>query len=656
MATEEIGARLSLKDRLKFSRESRKAKEDVDAIGDAAEKTDHKAKGLGRTLGGLGGGIKTLGGLAFKAGAILGGVAAAGIGAFAAMGVQAYAAAEQAEISFTTMLGSGEKAKAFLADLENFAATTPFEMQGLTNAAQGLLAFGFQAKEVLPMMTAIGDASAALGAGEEGMDRMVRAMGQIQAKGKASAEDLMQLAELGVPVWDMLAKKLGTDVPTAMEKVSKGEVKAAETIDALLTGMNDRFGGLMEKQATSVGGLWSTLQDNIRITAKRAVEPFGDDIKMVMTGAISQVEKFGAWFTDEFPGHIENARKQAPNLWAAFKDGDMHGVAEVVDNMFGNTGKLVDPLKEVLYAAEDVWVVLSDLFMPVIQDIIDMLPSFATPLGLARDTLGWMADNAEALRPVLFGLLAAFLAYRTLHSIVAIWKTMTAASLVHEGVTKRQAIAQWLLNKAFLGNPIVLIVALIIGLVAAFIYLWKNNEGFRKFWIKMWEGIKSAVGTAKDWIVEKFTALVGWFKSVPGKISSAASGMWDGIKDAFKGVINWVIDAWNSIDFEINIAIPDWIPKIGGKGWQSGDIVPDIPRLHSGGRTTSGGAAIIQPDEEMVVLPPAASVIPTPEGRVASEVFNGGGGERVIRIPVYLDRRQIAEAVYDSTRDEVARR
>lgn len=207
---------------------------------------------------------------AFEASAQIAGVLA-GIGAAllgAASGAVVLAAkAEQSAAAFETLLGSGEKAKAFLADLSQFAAQTPFELTGLQDASRKLLAFGFTAEQILPMMRSIGDAVGALGGGAAEISRVTMALGQMQAKGKVSAEEMMQLAELGLPVWDMLAQKIGVTVPEAMKMAENGAISAGQAIPALLEGMSDRFGGAMERQATTLMGLWSNLSDNVTMTA-----------------------------------------------------------------------------------------------------------------------------------------------------------------------------------------------------------------------------------------------------------------------------------------------------------------------------------------------------------------------------------------------------
>jgi len=186
---------------------------------------------------------------------------------------------EQTRIAFTTMLGSAEAADDFIRQLYDFAAKTPFEIEGLTTAARQLLAFGFESQQIIPMMESIGNAVSGLGGGAFEIERVTRAIGQMQAKGKVSAEEMMQLAELGIPVWEILADKIGVSIPEAMDKASKGGISATEGINALLAGMNERFPDMMQKQSESLLGIWSNFEDNVAQIFTRIgedlVETFG---------------------------------------------------------------------------------------------------------------------------------------------------------------------------------------------------------------------------------------------------------------------------------------------------------------------------------------------------------------------------------------------
>lgn len=216
------------------------------------------------------------------------------LGALGLASVKAAGQMEQTRIAFTTLLKDGEKAKSFLSELEKFAASTPFELPGVLDASKRLLAFGFSAEQVIPILTAVGDSAAALGIGEEGIQRLTLAIGQMQAKGKVSAEEIKQLAEAGVPAWEMLANKIGTDIPTAMDKASKGQISAAEGIRAIISGMNSRFGGMMEQQSQTINGIMSNIQDSVTqsmvVIGDKIIEAF--DIKSKLKGAQDALGEF----------------------------------------------------------------------------------------------------------------------------------------------------------------------------------------------------------------------------------------------------------------------------------------------------------------------------------------------------------------------------
>ena len=191
------------------------------------------------------------------------GILATALGAVGLKSIKMAGDLEQTRIAFTTMLGSAQASEAFIKDLYAFAAKTPFEFEGLASASRQLLAFGFQSQQIVPMMTSIGNAISGLGGGDVEIQRVTRALGQMQAKGKVSAEEMMQLAELGIPVWQMLADSIGVSIPEAMKKAEQGGVSAATGINAILEGMNEKFPNMMEKQSESLLGIWSNFKDNI---------------------------------------------------------------------------------------------------------------------------------------------------------------------------------------------------------------------------------------------------------------------------------------------------------------------------------------------------------------------------------------------------------
>ena len=239
--------------------------------------------GLARVNGALGGLASRGGALAAALGRTLLGAGAAGLAGLGVLGglvgktgLGFLALKEQAQVAFTTMLGSGAKATAFLDELQAFAARTPFEFPDLVAGARRLLALGFTADQVLPTLTIVGDAVAGLGGGAEQIDRVTLALGQMQTRGKVSAEEMNQLAENGIPAWRYLAAAIGVDIPRAMKMAEKGQISAAVGTKAILAGMQRDFGGMMAAQATTWDGLLSTVKDVGRQLAAAFMQPVFD--------------------------------------------------------------------------------------------------------------------------------------------------------------------------------------------------------------------------------------------------------------------------------------------------------------------------------------------------------------------------------------------
>ena len=214
----------------------------------------------------------------------------------------------RARISFTTMLGSAEAANKMLADLQQFAAKTPFEFPDLVEAARRMQAMGVAAADVLPWLTSIGDAAAALGGGKETINGITLALAQMTAKGKVSAQEMNQLAERGVPAWEMLARQIGVSVPEAMDMAEKGAIKAAQAVPAILDGMNQKFGGSMDQMSRTLTGQWSNFKDQITlalIPIGQALIPALQSLLQILTPVLAALADGAKWFS-ELPSPIQS--------------------------------------------------------------------------------------------------------------------------------------------------------------------------------------------------------------------------------------------------------------------------------------------------------------------------------------------------------------
>lgn len=171
-------------------------------------------------------------------------------------------------IGLTTLLGSAEQARSFMADILDFAKQTPYAFTDMTEQAQRLLTYGFQAADIIPILRAVGDVATGMGKGVVGIEVITRALGQINAKGRLQSQELLQLSEAGVNGLAILANQAGVTNMEFQKLIERGLVPADQAVWGLVEGMKNgtdgingqtaAFGGLMA-QIKGAGGITATL-------------------------------------------------------------------------------------------------------------------------------------------------------------------------------------------------------------------------------------------------------------------------------------------------------------------------------------------------------------------------------------------------------------
>lgn len=347
-----------------------------------------------RAGGSMGRGLST----AFKGLATVGIGAAAGIGAgfVASLGYGTKIAAdnEVAQQSFGVLLGSAQAADGFLKQLGDFAATTPFEFPELRDAASRLLAVGTATGDVIPLMTALGDATSAMGTGAEGIDRAVTALSQMQQKGKVTGEEMLQLAEAGIPAWDALASKLGVDVVTAQAMVSDGQVRVNDLMGAIADKAGPAFAkvdGMMAAQSTTLQGLLSTFKDTMAMKLGDAAGPVVESLKASLPGL---TDTLGTLLDTLAPVITKLADQFGPTLEALMPlIGVMAPiVADLAETFADKFGPILDALAPVIGELAEQ---LGDLLGQGLEALLPILEQLAPPLTDMIEQMG--AELIQAL-------------------------------------------------------------------------------------------------------------------------------------------------------------------------------------------------------------------------------------------------------------------
>ena len=240
------------------SKNVRRVADDMETVSKQSKKAASGIKGFADKCNKMTGALSAI--AAVQLGSVFTGMAG-GILNMGIASVQAAAQMRQYEIAFQTMLKSAEAGTQMLRDLQQFAAETPFDVPGVVSAGQQLMAFGFKAEEIIPMLTNLGDAASGLGLGTEGVSRLAYALGQMQTSGKLNAQDMMQLTSAGIAAWDMLAQAAGKTVAEMKDLCSKGAIDSKAAVQTIVAGMNEQFGGMMAKTSDEVAGLLANIEE-----------------------------------------------------------------------------------------------------------------------------------------------------------------------------------------------------------------------------------------------------------------------------------------------------------------------------------------------------------------------------------------------------------
>lgn len=293
------------------SKNVRRVGDDLETVSKQSQKATSGIKGFADKCNKMTGALSAI--AAVQLGSVFTGMAG-GILNMGIASVQAAAQMRQYEIAFQTMLKSAEAGTQMLRDLQQFAAETPFDVPGVVSAGQQLMAFGFKAEEIIPMLTNLGDAASGLGLGTEGVSRLAYALGQMQTSGKLNAQDMMQLTSAGISAWDMLAQAAGKTVAEMKDLCSKGAIDSKAAVQTIVAGMNDQFGGMMAKTSDEVSGLLANIEETAGNTSaavgKYLTEAF--NIKGILKDVSDRL--------GEFQQKMQTATEQGKSLGDVIKE------------------------------------------------------------------------------------------------------------------------------------------------------------------------------------------------------------------------------------------------------------------------------------------------------------------------------------------------
>ena len=206
--------------------------------------------------------------------------------------------------------------------------------------------------------------------------------------------------------------------------------------------------------------------------------------------------------------------------------------------------RLTDAMAEVGRVGEPIMTAFRNIAASLAEHLA---PALETGIEKFKDASTWIKDNEQKVQTWIGVIIGATTAIGTFLLIISWGKIMTAAA----NAIKVVRTAMLAFNAVLLANPVGLVVAAIAGLVAAFIYLWNNVEGFRNFWKSAWNTIKSLASSAGKAIKKALVDAWNGIKKAWSAVTGFFKGVWDGIKKAFSATKSWFSslfkNAWNAV-------------------------------------------------------------------------------------------------------------
>lgn len=249
----------------------------------------------------------------------------------------------------------------------------------------------------------------------------------------------------------------------------------------------------------------------------------------VVTGSLADALNWAGISEDDFNKKLEACTTEQERQDLIMNT--LNGTYSKASEQYKETNKDVMAARQAQEKLSDAMAELGRIGEPILTAIKDKvadmalaaIPHIENFVKKVKDLKKWIKDNENTIDAWVAVIIGATVSIGTFLLILKWGAIMSAATKAIKAV--RSAIL--LFNAALLANPIALVVALIAGLVAAFVYLWNNNKSFRTFWIDLWKKIQSACGTAVDWIKDKFEGL----KDAAGKVKTWFKDMGKTISD-----------------------------------------------------------------------------------------------------------------------------
>ena len=509
-----------------------------------------------------------------------------GVEQIAQAGIEFNAKMEKYQTGLTTLLGSEQEAVAAMEQIRRDAASTPFDVDSLTQANQMLISTGMSAGEARSDVLNLANAIAATGGGSAELSRMAANMQQVKNVGKATAMDIRQFAMAGINIYGLLADATGKTTEEVKDREVSYELLSYALEKAASSG--GAYEGAMEAQAQTFNGRISTLKDNATQLAGTLTE---DLFAMLSNTALPKaMEWVQLLLTGAEQGGIEGALAMARVILENLVNNLLENLPQILDTGMKMFEGLLNGIAQAIPKINNV---IMKVITALITAIVNHLPQIILAgLNILLALIDGIVDNLPTLIAMIPTIVTTIITGLLNHLPELLMAGTEILFAVIKGIA--QTIPQ-LLN---------MVLQLVMQMTEAFI----NTD---------WRSIGQNI----------------------------VSGVWEGIKSLWNSLVDALTEActelWNSIKRFFGISSPSkkfkWIGEMNVEGMIEGfedgeqDLTQTVHRVYDGMMGAVGDDTGIS----------GRSI----ENAVSYSITaSGKAGDNMIVIPVSLDGREIARA------------
>lgn len=442
------------------------------------------------------------------------------------------------ELGATTSFSAGEVAEA-MTEMAKAGWTTTQIIEGMAGVLDATAASG---ESLGTVSTIVADAITGIGLKAKDSARVADLMTQAANSGTIGVADLGESYKYVAP----LAQSMGLsieDVTTALSAMSMAGIKGSQAGTSLRTVLAN-----MAKPSKTVA---------------TAMEELGLSITN-SDGSFKSLDQIVTIMRTEFSGLTEDQQAYYATALAG-KEG-MSGLISLLNltqeeydalsasmsNCSGIAGETASVMQDNMQSkVEQLGGSLESLAIKLSEYVIPYLTGLVEKITAAVEAFTNLSPGVQKAILVIAGVVAV-----AGPLLIVIGKVISAVGTIMTIIPKLAGVINVVktafaaLNATMLANPIVLIIAAIAALVAAFIHLWNTNEAFRQFWIDLWENIKqvaiAAWNAIKEFLVAAWQTISSVAQSIWNGIKDFFVDIWEGIKDTASGILDTIKGGFNS--------------------------------------------------------------------------------------------------------------